>query len=76
MKPDEESELDSQEENEQENVYDEDADYGEEDEDLEYQKYFGMSKLNSQYNESYQQALMKEEERWIKRVEWLEGIIE
>ena len=53
MKPDEESELDSQEENEQENVYDEDADYGEEDEDLEYQKYFGMSKLNSQFNESY-----------------------
>ena len=76
MSSGEESDKESQKEDEYENVYDEDGDYGEEDEDLEHQKYFGSSKLNIQFEESYQQALMKEEERWIKRVEWLEAIIQ
>lgn len=61
---------DDEDEDEDENDYD-DEDEDENDEDVQYQKFFESTKMFDNEDRTYTQALLNEEDRWVKRVMWL-----
>lgn len=65
-------EDDDQNDDDEDNYYHEE----EENEDTEYQNFYKKSFFTNYGNESYFQSLLLEEEKWVKRAQWLEEVVE